>query len=244
MPRPTNLGQPWPILRGLPGFDPDTPTGETPPPVDHADDALIEIPALVEETSVGDLNQPHGTLTDGGGTLAFANPTNANDGNDATTAVVGSYAGNGSTDYEAYLRSDLGASYTVYSMYARGDQDCSSPPHWYYQQSADGSTSWTTVSTTDTPTQLGPTEWTLESILDTPTSARYWRLVHDDGVHGGFRCGSFVGTWEIRGAVVTSSEIVWVQAFAANDNSDATSDYVAAQAIDAADGVILRMDLS
>jgi hypothetical protein len=225
---------------GAIGYTPDVPTGEPPDPIDHADSAAWEIPALVDDTEVADLNEPEGTLTDGGGTLTFTDPTNANDGDSGSVAVIGSYAGNGSTDYKGYLRSDLGASYTVYEMFADGDQNCGASPTWYYQWSADGSTGWTTVTTTDIPTQLAPDRWEMRSTLDTPTSARYWRLVHDDGVTGGFECGLELFTWEIRGASVVSSEVAWVDAFAVNDGLDATSDFVSEDAVTAADDVFLR----
>jgi hypothetical protein len=138
------------------------------------------------------------TLTDGGGTLTFTSPANANDGNSGTEATCASYAGNGSTDYKGYLRSDLGSTKWVGSMHVTGNQDCNGTPHWYFQYSLDGSTGWTTVDTTDTLGNPSIGAYTMDAVLDDPTSATYWRLVHDDGVHGGFRCGSTISTWAIN----------------------------------------------
>lgn len=87
------------------------------------------------------------TLTDGGGTQPFTNPTYANDNDIATLARVNSFAGSGT--HTAYLISDLGSAAAVDTHVIYGDDDCDGTPSWVALNSVDYSTdgvSWTPVS--------------------------------------------------------------------------------------------------
>src|SRR6476469_8954556 len=98
---------------------------------------------------MADLNLLHGTVSDGGGSKTFTDPTNANDGA-STTTVIGAFAA-GVGNYTGYLVSDLGAAYEVAELVVWGEYECSTDPTatsstapdggWSIQYSDNGS-SW------------------------------------------------------------------------------------------------------
>jgi hypothetical protein len=173
-----------------------------------------------------DQNLAHGTDSDGGGTKPFVTPTNANDGNGATSATVSSYASAGVET--AYLKVDLGSAYYVTSIEIHGSQGCDSDPNvgsphrWSIEASDDGS-SWSPVATTDV--WVGPPTRINTMTLVTPATHRYWRVKWSDPVAGlHFSCGTDINTLVINGATV--SGVTWIGAPDTSDADDATYDQI------------------
>jgi hypothetical protein len=90
---------------------------------------------------VTDLNELHGTATDGGGNKTFLNPANAIDGDYDTYSHVGAFAGAGIL-YEAMLDVDLGTAYTLSGFVLDADANCNANhvgiwASWWYRGSRD-----------------------------------------------------------------------------------------------------------
>lgn len=133
-----------------------------------------------------DVNEPNGTVSSMPGGTVWANPTNANDGNGATFASVGS-------DGEAGLIADLGAPFTISSMYVfGGDWDDNIPDETAW--SSNGS-SWTVINS-----YPPGAEWVANAVdehtytLASPVTARYWRIRWPNLGSGGT-----VKTWQLIG---------------------------------------------
>jgi hypothetical protein len=148
---------------------------------------------------VTEVNGAFGTVSDGGGTRSFSSPTSANDGTTATWADRGAFA-TGSTE-TSILRTDLGGSYTVTTVYLRaGTWTTDLHVPWTLEASMDGS-SWTAVPVSSVHTDT-PATSTLT--LTTATDGRYWRITHtipNAALH--FEEALRVYSWEINGTPTT-----------------------------------------
>ena len=147
---------------------------------------------------MADLNELHGTVSDGGGNYTWQNPTNANDGTDAFAQLL-SFAGAGIV-YTGDLETDLGAAYPVSGFTLDADASCTNfhdPASFFFAYSDDGST-WTnapatTSSTTVVVLNRVVSTWELDAGESTH---RYWRLRYQRLV-GGFECGVILYSWEV-----------------------------------------------
>jgi hypothetical protein len=152
---------------------------------------------------VADLNLLYGTVTDGGGSLTFTNPSYANDGNVSTGAVAS--AGVGSVT--ARLKTDLGSARDVAGFSLITDMNCSAAPdNWSFEFSDNGS-SWTACPVTVTGNDPVPSTSirTYTYTIDAGTiTHRYWRVSISMG--SGFYCGGEVRTWATTEGVAAAPE--------------------------------------
>lgn len=233
MTRPTDWTRTRPRVGGAPlGGGPDDGEGQ-PPSVDCCDpdpstDRGADGIAWALGTVASELNEPHGTVADGGGDKTFTNPTNTNDGDDATFATRNSFAGGAGT-YVSILRTDLGAAYEVTGMTIVGGAGASGSDFdavpWYVDWSDDGTT-WTNTSMTQVDHADTPVLNSATSVitLDTAATHRYWRIRHETTITGiEFRVALFVRTWDIAGLVTGG----WtIRADPVIDGADATYETV------------------
>ena len=146
-----------------------------------------------------DLNELHGTVTDGGGNKTFLNPQNANDGDYYTYAELGAFAGGGFV--QGMLDTDLGTAYPLSGFVLDADANCNANhvgvwADWYY---SDNGTAWTlapaTISAQSGPiagTTRNVSTWELDGGEETH---RYWRFRWSTTT-GGFECGIRVYAFE------------------------------------------------
>lgn len=140
------------------------------------------------------------TVTDGGGTQAWNNPANANDGNPATHTDVSSFVGGAAGTHTASLVSSLPVAAWVASHTIRGQDNCGTLTYWdgttaRLDYSNDG-VSWTPV-----PNYLGvwnglPSTSSVIDITHDPVFADFFRLRWANSA-GGFICGGDIWSWEI-----------------------------------------------
>ncbi len=203
--RVTNEGPADPVKLATGG------TGGTDPPItDCCDIAPDDLPDLAEnadglgdssahalEEIVGgsaDQNLAVGTDSDGGGAHVFTNPTNANDGNNATYSRLNS--GVGGPDF-SYLRADLGAAYAISSIVSIDSSGSGVSSAGLTVEYSTDNVSWTPTGLT--PVITGGTPWTSTYTPSSPITARYWRLVYHI-LGSGFFNGVDVNTWQLNGA--------------------------------------------
>jgi hypothetical protein len=164
----------------------------------------IPVPEAVTIDCENDLNEPYGTVTDGGTTIGYgpvANPGNVNDGDDNTasghnTGIVGA---NGQF---VRWKSDLGSARSVVGFVTLTDWGCGENPENYATfQFSDNGTDWTACDVTVASSSYNPGGggWTTAWEIDAGSiSHRYWRLTFVLNT-GGFHCLGFLNTWCIVG---------------------------------------------
>jgi hypothetical protein len=253
MTRPTKIGYApknsrlyaGPGVEGGIGYDPGIVTGEVPEAPDLADGAGWFIPVqTLTIIDADDLNLTDGTVTDGGGTKTFTDPTNTNDGAVGTHALRNSFAGG--VGQTSILETDLGAPFEVAEVLIVGGTGAvasnTTAMLWTLEESDDGS-SWTPAPITQVNGFVSGTRATSTLTLDTPTTARYWRIIHTTN-YSGFHSNLFVSTWSISGDGLVLGNVDWAPAPTVNDGDDATFEYVLEDAILEAGDEFLRTTLS
>jgi hypothetical protein len=223
------------------GYSPEVIVGETPDPIDHADDATWYVPALsLEIVDEDDLNLSDGTVTDGGGSRTFTNPEQANDGDATTPARRASFAGTGTS----ILKTDLGTGFEIESVFILGGSGAVATATgavvWELEHSDDGA-AWTATAVTQSNGAIGD-KATSTLTLTAPSTHRYWRIIHTY-LGGGFTSNLWVSTWALSGDGVSLGGIEWTPAPAVHDGDDASFDYITEDTVTEAALDFLRADL-
>lgn len=143
---------------------------------------------------MSDLFELYGTASDGGGNRTWTSPGSAVDGNSATHADVGSFAGAGIT-YTADLVIELDEPRPVSGFTLDGDIECTGNHDigqisWWY---SDDGVAWSEAEATvlSTSTIVLTRVLSTWEIDDGTIVAQYWRLRWQTTT-GGFSCGAIV----------------------------------------------------
>lgn len=160
-----------------------------------------------------DLNQPYGTVTDGGSTVGAAtggvygpasDPELVNDGNDSSPSRSGWSSGYAGPPSEGRWKSDLGAARDVVGFVVITDwQNTTDPetPGTTAFEFSDNGSSWTSCPVTLVSKEIiAASNWKSTWSIDAGTiSHRYWRLRLATDSSGGYHSLGFVYTWCIVG---------------------------------------------
>jgi hypothetical protein len=158
-------------------------------------------PPVLAVSCENDINEPYGTVTDGGTTIGLpdtGSSSDVNDGNDDSRNGYNSgYVGTGTVRW----KSDLGEARDVSGFVVLADWACSAPPGDYSSfQFSDNGTDWTECDVTLISQVIeAATKWRATWSIDAGTiSHRYWRVSFTAGT-GGYHCLGWLYTWCIIG---------------------------------------------